>query len=426
MARVVSERTILFLVGAVQFVNVLDFMMVMPLGPDFAVALGIPQSHLGLIGGSYTAAAAVAGMIGAMFLDRFDRRRALGVAMLGLVIGTFMGGLATDLPTLVAARILAGLFGGPATSLALSIIADTIPPERRGKAMGAVMGAFSVASVLGVPAGLELARLGTWRTPFFAVAALGLVVAALAIALMPPMTKHLEEKVARGGKDATTMEILSRPIVLWSLAGSCSAMYASFVLIPNLSPFVQHNLGYPRDQIGMLYFAGGVVSFAAMRVVGPLVDRAGAPLVASIGTVVMVLVVGLSFLDDVSHLPVLAMFMGFMIANSFRNVSNSTSATKVPAPRERARFMSTQSAVQHIASATGAFTGSALLGERDDHALVGMPKVALISIGAAVLLPLFLTRLARLLRERDAAALAGASPLPAAAPLPSISAVPPG
>jgi hypothetical protein len=37
------------------FVNVLDFMMVMPLGPDFAAALDIPTSHLGYIGGSYTA-----------------------------------------------------------------------------------------------------------------------------------------------------------------------------------------------------------------------------------------------------------------------------------------------------------------------------------------------------------------------------------
>ena len=57
----VSERAIVFLVGAVQFVNILDFMMVMPLGPDFSRALGIPTSHLGYIGGAYTAAASVAG-----------------------------------------------------------------------------------------------------------------------------------------------------------------------------------------------------------------------------------------------------------------------------------------------------------------------------------------------------------------------------
>src|SRR5688572_21003581 len=93
----VSERWIIFLVGAVQFINILDFMMVMPLGPDFALALGIPESHLGWIGGSYTAAGAIAGIGGAFFLERFDRRKALTVAMLGLVLSTAAGGLATGM-----------------------------------------------------------------------------------------------------------------------------------------------------------------------------------------------------------------------------------------------------------------------------------------------------------------------------------------
>ena len=121
-------------VGAVQFVNILDFMMVMPLGPDFADKLGIETHQLGLVGGSYTAAAAVAGVAGAFFLDRFDRRKALALAMLGLAFGTIAGAFATDLTSLLAARVVAGIFGGPATSVGLAIIADVVPAERRGRA----------------------------------------------------------------------------------------------------------------------------------------------------------------------------------------------------------------------------------------------------------------------------------------------------
>src|SRR5438874_784231 len=83
----------------------------------------MPASNLGYIGGSYTAAASVAGLIASLFLDRFDRRKALAVAMLGLVLGTAAGGLATGLGTLMLARVVAGMFGGPATSIAFSIIA---------------------------------------------------------------------------------------------------------------------------------------------------------------------------------------------------------------------------------------------------------------------------------------------------------------
>ena len=86
-----SERLIIFLVGAIQFINIVDFMMVMPLGPYYAGALGISTAHLGQIAGSYTAAAAIAGIVAARFLDRFDRRKALGVALFGLVAGTAAG-----------------------------------------------------------------------------------------------------------------------------------------------------------------------------------------------------------------------------------------------------------------------------------------------------------------------------------------------
>ncbi len=227
--RRISERTLIFLIGAVQFVNILDFVMVMPLGPDFARVLGIPLSQLGLVGGSYTLAAAAAGLAGSVFLDRYDRRTALALAMAGLAVGTFAGGLASGFPSLVAARLLAGAFGGPATSLSLSIVADAVPAERRGKALGAVMGAFSVAAVLGVPASLKLAEWAGWRAPFFAVAALGLLITAGTIALLPPMREHLKPS------NATARAPLFRRTVVQSYAMTAVVMGAGFLLIPNLS-----------------------------------------------------------------------------------------------------------------------------------------------------------------------------------------------
>jgi predicted MFS family arabinose efflux permease len=72
---------------------------------------------------------------------------------------------------------MAGFFGGPATAMSLAIIADVIPPARRGQALGKVAGAFAVASVVGVPVGMRLSQMGGWRLPFFFIAGLGLVVA---------------------------------------------------------------------------------------------------------------------------------------------------------------------------------------------------------------------------------------------------------
>ncbi len=402
-----GERRIIFLLASVTFINILDFMMVMPLGPDFAGELGIPTSKLGIIGGSYTAAAAVAGLIGALFLDRFDRRSALAVAMLGLVTGTALGGFSRGLGTLLGARVLAGMFGGPASAIGLSILADVVPPQRRGKAMGAVMGAFAAASVLGVPAGLELGRLGGWRLPFFAVAALGLVVAASAIVLMPRMRGHLDRAsgpaIARG-----LGAFVTDPTVILSLASTGVVFLGGFAVIPNLSAYLQQNLGYPRAGLGVLYLAGGIVSFAAMRVGGALVDRRGPVAVTTFGSVLMMAVLASGFLPARPLVPVMVVFVGFMLANSVRAVALNTLSSKVPFPAERARFMSAQSAAQNVAAAMGAVVSSLLLSELPDKKLAGMPAVAAFAMSLAAAVPVLVWAVATRVRKREGQAVPNA------------------
>ncbi len=387
MAGPTSERAIVFCVGAVQFVNILDFMMVMPLGPDFAAALDIPMSQIGYVGGAYTAAASVSGLAGAFFLDRFDRRNALAVAMLGLVLGTLSGAFARGLGTLMLARIVAGAFGGPATSLAYSIIADVIPSERRGRAMGAVMGAFSIASILGVPAGLELAQRGGWRMPFIAVAILGGILGTYAYATLPPMFGHLARARKRPfGRDIL---VLARADVGLSLMLTSFVMAASFVLVPNITPYLVFNLHYPRSGLGLLYLVGGAVSFVAMRNVGKLVDRFGSARVGTFGTIFVAVIVYCGFANLPPLLPVMAIFIFYMLGMAFRNVSYNTLTTKVPLPDERARFSSIQSSVQHLASALGAFASAQLLVERPDKTLSGVPTMASVSIALGfVVIPL--------------------------------------
>jgi predicted MFS family arabinose efflux permease len=398
-----SERSIVFLIGAVQFINILDFMMVMPLGPDFARALAIDGSHLGLIGGSYAAAAAISGLLGSLFLDRFDRRKVLALAMLGLVLGTAAGGLATGLYSLMAARVLAGFFGGPATSVALAIVADLVPRERLGKAMGAVMGAFSIASVVGVPIGLKLSLLFGWQAPFFSVGGLGLLITALVIFLLPPMTMHLEGRRA-APKPPPAGELFRRPLVLLSYGLTAMNMIAAFILIPSISTYVQENLQYPRADMDLLYLGGGVVSYLAMRVVGHLVDRYGSFRVGSAGAAMLTFVLYFGFVSYLPGMPVIFLYVGFMAAMAFRNVSTSTLSSKVPGPAERASYMSIQSAVQHLASALGAMLSTQLLRELPNKRLEGIPRVAGVSIALTLLAPLVLLMVERRVSRPEAKA----------------------
>jgi predicted MFS family arabinose efflux permease len=401
-ADLARERKFIWLLAAVSFVNILDFVMVIPLGPNFAEGLGIPTARLGLIGTSYTAAAAVAGLLGTLFLERFDRRSALAVAMLGLMSATAAGGLATSYGTLLAARVMAGSFGGPATSIGMAILTDVIPPERRGKALGQVMGAFAAASVLGVPLGLQLALWAGWRAPFFVVAGMGLALVIAAIVLMPPMRGHLDRPKALV-ETRSLGAFLADPTVLLALSGMAAMHLGSFVLILNLAAWVQQNLGFPQSGMGRLYLVGGLISFFAMRVGGILVDRRGWLSMTALGSALFLGVVAICFLPTRPWLPVLGIFIGFMLANSLRMVAMNTLSTRVPLPSERARFMSAQSAAQHLAAAAGGAISSLVLINGPGGALLGMDKLGMLSIGLTILVPIFVALVTARLRRREAA-----------------------
>lgn len=404
MKEQLSERSLLLLVASVQFINILDFMMVMPMGPDFARALGIPVSELGILGGSYTAAAAVSGAAGAFFLDRFDRRKALLVSLAGLVVSTAAGAAAQGLASLVAARVAAGFFGGPAASVAQAIVADAIPPERRGRAMGVVMSSFAVASVLGVPLGLELSSRAGWQAPFLFVAGLGVIVAAATALRMPSMRGHLAEP----GKSAVL------PFHMFIEAAPATALVATavvtcgvFMLVPNLSAYLQFNLGFPRERLGLLYLGGGICGLLLNRFIGGLVDRRGAIFVVTIGTTIHLGVLWVGMIQPIAWVPVPLIFVLFMISGAFRMLPMSTLSSRVPPPAERAGFMSLQSVIQHLASAAGAVLSSRLLVAEPSGKLLHFPLVASISASLALSLPLILLHLDRLLRARDLAAPAG-------------------
>ena len=397
----IDERRVIWLVALIQFINVLDFVMVMPLGRDFARALGFPEASLGLIGGSYTLAAAVAGIAGARFLDRFDRRTALTWAMLGLVVATAAGGLARDLPTMMAARIIAGAFGGPATSLAMAIVADVVPPARRGAAMSVVMAAFSVASVVGVPLGLYAAELGDWRTPFFALAVLGLGVTGYAWRALPPLRGHL---LGTRGPATRTRDLLARRDVRLTLGAAAAMTFSVFMIVPYIRSFLQNNHGVADEQIKFLYLVGGIASFAVVRVTGPTVDRIGSTPVAALGTALVAGTMAIGFLPAAPVLPVMLVFSLFMCTASLRGVPLSALASKLPAAHERAQYMSLQSAVQHLASSAGAVVAAQIVVSAPDHHLIHIDIVVGLSAAVALAMPLLMWPVERRVRARLAAA----------------------
>src|SRR5690348_8853185 len=148
--KAVNERLLLLVLAAIQFTAIVDFLIILPLGPQYLRLFGITPAQFGVIVSAYAISAGISGIAAGIFLDRFDRKAALLALYLGFAIGTLCCALAPSYPLLVAARVVAGAFGGVAGALILAIIGDVVPEGRRGAAMGLVMTSFSVALIAGV------------------------------------------------------------------------------------------------------------------------------------------------------------------------------------------------------------------------------------------------------------------------------------
>ena len=106
------ELPLLLTLAAVQFTHIVDFMIMMPLGPQFMRLFAIGPQQFGFMVSAYTFAAAASGFVAAFWIDRFDRRRALLWLYAGFIVATALCGIAPDYPLLLVARIVAGTFGG--------------------------------------------------------------------------------------------------------------------------------------------------------------------------------------------------------------------------------------------------------------------------------------------------------------------------
>jgi predicted MFS family arabinose efflux permease len=170
-----SERWLLLTLALIQFTHIVDFMILMPLGPQLMRLFAISPREFGFLVSAYTFSAGISGFLSAFVVDRFDRKKILIWLYAGFTLGTLACALAPSYPVLLAARILTGCFGGVLAAAVLAVVADAIPMERRGAAMGIVTSAFSAASVLGVPLGLYLASLFDWHAPFIFLTGLSLL-----------------------------------------------------------------------------------------------------------------------------------------------------------------------------------------------------------------------------------------------------------
>lgn len=403
-----SERMIVALLCTVAFVVALNSIIVFPLGPFLADSLGFPPQQAGFLGSSYSIAAAVGGFVSAGFLDRFDRRTALVACALGFVAATAVCATATNFVGLVVMRALAGLFAGPLWGLLIAIASDNVPPERRGAAVGILIGAYGLALIIGLPLGVMVAAstMG-WQMNFVGIAVISLALAAIVGWQIGAQRQHLAELRTWNWSEqhAAMIELVTARSSILAFMLIASASYAALLISPNLAVFAVHNVGLSPERLAHVYLLGGVMCLLAMPLTGRLVDSFGAtPVSIAVAVITTGLLVAV-FIDrrGAIDLPAVPLFALIIVFQLVRSTVNQAWVTRVPAVAERAAFQALIAAVTNLAQAAGAASAPFLLGLSPDGQLVGMNAVALLALLMTWAAPPLLLMLDHVLANRPSA-----------------------
>ena len=377
-APVISPPAAVHLALLINMLSMGSMMMVMPLGPDLVTSLGMAPEQTGYFSGGATLGAALMGIIAAPWLDRFDRKPALLVLLTLRFLLLMACALVQDSQQLLLLFILSGCVAGPLAAILMAAVLDLVPPSDRGRRLAYVGMAFSLAAILVVPVALVLAQWLGWQSPFLLFGASGLLLALICTRLLPSLP------VSRAPQGQGLRQLLGSPLCQRALCILCLQMFGHFLLIPHFANYFQFNLGFPRQQIAALYLCGGLASMATMRLCGGWIDQGRAQGAILLTSLLLALVTLLGFALPVG-LPVYLLFTLFMALSSARASTTLAVTAAIPAPHQRAAFMSFQGTVTNVAAGLGSLLSARYLVSDEGGALHGFSTLAWINIGCGLL-----------------------------------------
>ena len=383
------ERWLLLTLASIQFTSVLDFMIMMPLGPQLTELFGISAGEFGFLVSAYTFAAGISGLLAATYIDRFGRKRMMLTLYPLFGAAALACSFAPTFAWLMLARVASGFFGGVLMALSQTIVAEVIPFERRGRAMGVVMTSFSVATVAGVPLALFLASHFNWHAPFLAIALMVSLCALGAAKTLPSLKGHLVAHPI--GDSAPSMLanlrlVLVDPNHLRAYAMSSSMVFAGFAVIPYITLYLQGNAGFKPDQIPYVYLTGGICTLISARFIGHWSDRAGKAYAFRRLALLMPLpLLAMTLSADLPMVGVLLVSCMLFVVMSGRMIPGMALIGAAADPRRRGSFMTLNSAVQSLAMGLAALVGGQILGRDGNGHLTHYWMAALLGGGASLL-----------------------------------------
>ncbi|MBB6459717.1 MFS transporter [Flammeovirga kamogawensis] len=359
-----NEKVTLYMLAAVSFTNILDFIVLMPLGHVLQETFEMTPVMWSAVVSSYTLAAAVSGLISIFIIDRFERKRMFLTIYAFFTIGTLLCSIAPTYHFLLLARLFTGVFGGLINAALFTIVGDMLPEEKRGTGIGILMTGFAVSSAIGVPIGLYLGVEIDWHAPFLIIGCIASVLWIVCYKRLPTMNAHLEHR-----KDpnenikllAPFTELLSNKRQQQGLLALGFVFFGHFLLIPFFSPYMVNNIGFEDSQLTWIYLCGGICTMYFSPRIGVWSDKYGKYLVFTIISCITVLPTLVLTNTPTMSIPFVLVFSSLFFICGARSIPANALLLGTSNPKKRGSFMSVRSSVQNLSQGLASFASGYII-----------------------------------------------------------------
>ncbi|MBS1958588.1 MAG: MFS transporter [Bdellovibrionales bacterium] len=375
-----QKKWIILVLTLVMFTHTMDFMVLMPLGPRLMVLFQISPQQFSFLVSIYSFTAGIFGFFGSLVFDRLDRKHALLGTYLGFLLGTLSCALAPSFPILLAARALSGAFGGLLAGIAFAIVGDLFSIHERGAATGKLMTSFSLAAIIGVPIGLVLSTNFGWHAPFFAIVGIGLIAIVTILKVIPNVRSHLQSHYS--GIFSGLTENFTDPNSRRALMTTFMMVLSQFVVVPFISPYLVSNTGFPEADLPLVYLLGGALTAFSGPLVGRICDRSTPRKVFTrTGLLFLLPMFMITHLGFVPVPVALVATTAFFVLSNARMVPAMTIIQSSIPPSRRGGFMSLNSCIQQLGSASASFASGWVITQVPGTILIqGFSETAYLSI----------------------------------------------
>jgi len=234
-----------------------------------ANGLDMTKLESGLVLTVYALAYAIGSPLLVSLTGARPRAMVLALGMTVFLIGALFSAMATTPTALYTARIVAALGAGLFTPVTSVVAMAVVAPKNKGKALSQVFLGFTLAQVLGVPAGSFIGYTFGWQAAFLCVAFLSLICVAGVLKFVP---RHVN--VQPNSLD-TLWQVLKDARVMTAIAFTASYIGSNYVLITLLAPLLESSMGYTRNGVTGLLILYGLGAVFGNLLGGFITDRLG-------------------------------------------------------------------------------------------------------------------------------------------------------